>query len=109
MSAGKLRRSDVKEESIERYLVEQVEAHDGLCEKFKTGKRGPPDRIVTWPAYGWARIHFVEVKTIGGKLDPAQERDHERRRKRGCIVRVLWTRAQVDDYIAQYAPLASFI
>lgn len=105
MSEGKSRRSDIKEAAIEKYLVEQVEARGGLCEKFVSGKRGVPDRIVTWPASGWARIHFVELKTIGGKLDSAQERDHERRRRLNCIVRVLWTKAQVLAYCKQFGPL----
>jgi hypothetical protein len=100
MSAGKLRRSSIKERDVERYFVEQVEAHGGLCEKFVSpGRKGVPDRIVTWRACGLARIHFVELKTIGGKLDPWQERDHARRRRLGCHVRVIWTKKQVDDYI----------
>lgn len=109
MSDGKSRRGEIKEEAIERYLVEQVEKHGGLCEKFISGKRGVPDRIVTWAASGWARIHFVELKTIGGKLDSAQVRDHERRRKLGCIVRVIWTKRQVDNYVAQFCPAETLI
>lgn len=102
MSSAKKYRA-VKEATIERYLVEQVEAHGGMCEKFTSpGRRGVPDRIVTWPAHGWARIHFVECKTLGGQLDPAQMRDHERRRKLNCHVYTIWTKAQVDDYVGQY-------
>jgi hypothetical protein len=103
VSCGKLKRSAVREAHIERYLVEQVEANGGMSEKFTSpNKRHVPDRIVTWPAYGFARIHFVELKTIGGKLEPGQERDHERRRKLGCHVFVLWTFKQVDDYITRF-------
>jgi hypothetical protein len=100
VSAGKTRRSSVQEKDIERYFVQQVEAAGGMAEKFTSpGRRGVPDRIVTWPAYGFARIHFVELKTIGGALEVAQERDHERRRRMNCFVRVLWTKKQVDEYV----------
>lgn len=102
MSAGKVRRG-VRESLIEKYFVDEVERHGGMCEKFcPRGQRGRPDRIVTWPAYGFARIHFVELKTIGGKLEPWQERDHARRRKLGCRVEVLWTTAQIDEYIKRF-------
>jgi hypothetical protein len=103
VSAGKLKRHTL-EVDVERYFVEQVEAHGGLCEKFVSpGRKGVPDRIVTWKAYGFPRIHFVELKTIGGKLESWQYRDHERRRALNCHVFVLWTKKQVDDYIERFA------
>lgn len=98
-----MRRVTVKEEKVEAYLVRRVEECGGLCDKFVSpGKRGVPDRIVTWPRDGWAQIHFIEVKTLGGKLKPWQLLDHEQRRVRGCHVRVLWTKKMVDDYIAEF-------
>ncbi len=106
MSAGKYKRGSVPElgkGSVQEHLFEQVEAHGGLCEHFSTpGKTGPPDCIITWPAYGFARIHFIETKTIGGKLESWQERDHKRRRKLGAFVKVLWTKNQVDSYVSEY-------
>lgn len=103
MSAGKLKRN-TQESEVEEYLVEQVELHGGMCEKFNPPPKGRPDRIVTWPTYGFARVHFVELKTIGGKLESWQERDHARRRKLHCHVFVLWTKKQVDDYVARFTP-----
>jgi hypothetical protein len=103
MSAGKLKRG-TQESEVEKYLVEQVELHGGIAEKFHPPPKGRPDRIVTWPAYGFARVHFVELKTIGGKLESWQERDHARRRKLGCHVFVIWTKNQVDDYIRRFSP-----
>jgi hypothetical protein len=104
MSAGKLKRA-LYEVAVEKYLIERVEACGGMIEKFTSpGKRGVPDRIVTWPRYGFATIHFVELKTIGGKLESWQERDHERRMKLGAFVFVIWTKAQVDAYIDNHAP-----
>lgn len=104
MSAAKLKRS-VLETSIENYLVASVELFGGMCEKFTSpGKKGVPDRIVTWPAPGFARVHFVELKAPLGRLDPWQERDHDRRRKLNCHVFVLYTEKQVDDYVQRFKP-----
>jgi hypothetical protein len=103
MSASKVKRCSVKEVTVERYFVEQVEKAGGMTEKFTSpGKKFVPDRLVTWPAYGFARIHFVELKTLGGKCESGQERDHARRRKLGCAVFVLWTMKQVDSYVSEY-------
>jgi hypothetical protein len=106
LSTGKGRRGSIHESVVERYLVEQVEKHGGLCEKFVSpGRRGVPDRLVTWPAAGFARLHLVELKTVGGRLDPAQVRDHARRKKLNCEVFVLWTLHQVDVYVERFKPL----
>lgn len=103
MSAGKGRRGSVSEANVEKYFVDRVTAAGGMAEKFiSPGKRGVPDRIVTWPACGWARIHFVELKTIGGKLEPWQKRDHAERNRMNCNVRVIWTKEQVDRYVEEY-------
>ena len=91
--------------AMEDYLFEQVETHGGMCEHFKSpGKAGVPDCIVTWPAYGFARVHFIETKTIGGELSEVQKRDHARRRKLGCHVFVLWTKQQIDEYVQRFKP-----
>jgi hypothetical protein len=105
----KQKRGSVKElgpGGVQAYLFEQVELLSGMCEHFKSpGKVGVPDCIVTWPAYGFARVHFVETKTIGGELSSAQERDHARRRKMNCHVFVFWTKAQIDEYVQRFAPV----
>jgi hypothetical protein len=103
MSLGKVKRHTY-EDAIEDYFVREVERCGGMAEKFTSpGRKGVPDRIVTWPAYGFARVHFVELKTVGGKLETWQERDHERRRRLGCHVFVLWTNGQIDNYIRRFA------
>jgi hypothetical protein len=92
-------RMKLRERMLEHYLVDEVETRGGTAEKFTSpGSRFVPDRIVTWPN---GIIHFAELKTIGGKLSPGQERDHERRRKLGCLVWVFWTRDQIDEYIRE--------
>jgi hypothetical protein len=106
MSAGKLKRGSTYEGDIEKYFVKRVEDCGAMAEKFTSpGKKFVPDRLVTWPRYGFATIHFVELKTIGGKLEPGQTRDHERRRKLGAFVFVLWTKDQVDQYIDIHGPI----
>jgi hypothetical protein len=108
MSTGKGRRGSVKEVGpggTQEYFDQQVEAHGGTSEVFDKGPgaRFRPDRVVTWPCYAWAHIHFVEMKTIGGELSSGQERDHARRRAKGSQVFVLWTKKMVDEYVERYA------
>jgi hypothetical protein len=111
MSTSRGKRA-VLESSVEDYLVEQVEKYSGIADKFCTpGRRGPPDRLVTWPRWTagvsgptHCKMELVEVKTVDERgnptsLDPPQEQDHKRRRAAGCIVRVIWTHRQVDEYI----------
>jgi hypothetical protein len=95
----------ILEGKVEEYLVDQVELYGGRADKFCTpGRRGPPDRLITWPRVGWAKMELVEVKTLDEygrptSLDPLQVQDHKERAALGCIVRVIWTKAQVDEYI----------
>ena len=106
MSASKLKRGSVLESEVENYLVERVKAFGGMCLKLKDVYRvGFPDRTVIWPEYGFARIHFVELKTIGGGYERGQEPYHKDLRKVKAMVFTLWTKAEVDRYINQYAVL----
>lgn len=87
----------MKEIVIEEYLCDQVKILGGLCEKFVSpGKRGVPDRIITWPC---GMIHFVETKAPYGKISKLQKIDHRERRKRGAKVFVLSTKPAVDKYL----------
>ncbi len=99
----------MRESQVEKYLVDQVKKHGGVAEKFKSpGRKNVPDRIVSWPGglpYDYAAgIHFVELKTLTGKLTVGQKRDHERRRRLGFKVFVLRSKADVDTYVQAYAP-----
>lgn len=89
-----------KEGKIERYLVEQVEAHGGLIRKSQwAGRRGCPDRFVAFPR---GRHGFVEVKAPGEKLDPHQAREVERLRGTGVSVGVVNNYDAVDMLIASW-------
>lgn len=74
------------EKTVEAALVARVKALGGMCDKFNSGRRSVPDRIVTLPGN---RVIFVECKAPGKKPTPLQLRDHERRQALGCDVRVI--------------------
>lgn len=76
------------EKTIEAALVRRVKELGGMAEKFISGRRSVPDRLVTLPD---GVIIFVECKAPGKKATPLQELDHERRRALGCDVRVINT------------------
>lgn len=83
------------EKTLEAMLVRKVKSIGGLCDKFTSGHRGPPDRIVTLPG---GRIIFVEMKAPGKKPTELQLRDHTRRRALGCDVRVIDSKEQIDAF-----------
>lgn len=87
----------MRESAVENYLVAGVEAKGGKCPKLvDIGRRGFPDRTVLMPG---AQLVFVELKTIGGVLDPWQRRYHKLLRDLGFRVEVLWTCVQVDEFL----------
>ena len=74
------------EKTIEAAFVKRVKELGGMAEKFISGRRSVPDRLVTLPDNV---IIFVELKAPGKKATVLQELDHERRRALGCDVRVI--------------------
>lgn len=93
----------VSEDSVERYFVQQVELHGGFAPKLKCpGTNGVHDRLVFWPEHGWARVHLVELKTIGGQLDPPQKIFHRKMDRMRVQHFTVWTHAQVDAYVQRY-------
>jgi hypothetical protein len=93
----------MREVRVEDYLREQVELRGGLCEKHVSpGRKGVPDRLITIPYTTGpepARMELVETKAPGKKPRKDQERDHARRAKLGIVVRVIDTKAKVDNYV----------
>lgn len=85
------------EKKIEDYLVRECKKLGGIAEKFTSvGKRGVPDRLCQFP---YNIIIFVELKAEGKKPTPLQVEDHKRRRQRGHDVRVIDSKALVDEFI----------
>ena len=104
----------MRESTVEAYLHQQVVKAGGWTDKFSSpGRRNVPDRLVTWPGdddertksrpFGSyrAEIHFVECKAPGKGARAGQKRDHARRRKMGCKVFVLDTKAKVNKYVRE--------
>lgn len=86
------------EEYVEGYLRDRVKVAGGTCPKWVSpGKRGVPDRIVILDGH----VVFVETKARGGTPSPLQLVRHRELRAAGADVRVIDTRAQVDDLIRE--------
>lgn len=89
----------VRESKVEKHLRVSVEGRGGLCEKHVSpGRRGVPDRLVTWPG---GIMDLVETKRPKGTVRKNQEEDHKRRARLGIKVYVLDTIEAVDWYIQQ--------
>ncbi len=87
----------MRERDVESHLRTQVRLLGGECEKFVSpGKRGVPDRIVSWPG---GVLDFVELKRPKKGAEDHQARDHKRRRAMGFRVFLIDTIAKVDAYI----------
>ncbi|CDG20658.1 putative nuclease p44 [Xenorhabdus poinarii G6] len=77
----------IREDVIEKHLVNEVKKAGGIAYKFVSpGRRGVPDRIVVLPN---GRVVFVECKAPGEKPRRDQLREHERLRALGQTVVVL--------------------
>lgn len=75
------------EKEIERKLVKQTKACNGMCLKFTSPSlTGVPDRIVLLPR---GKMGFVEVKRPGERPRPIQVKRIEELRKLGFKVFVL--------------------
>lgn len=62
----------MRENVIERALVDEVKKRGGMAFKFNSmGCDGVPDRLVLLPG---SRIAFVEVKAPGKEMRPLQKR-----------------------------------
>ena len=87
----------MKELKVEDWLVQGIESLGGWCPKIAAlAWVGFPDRTCLLPG---GVLVFVETKTIGGSVKSWQKRVHERLRKLGFRVEVLWTIEQVDAFI----------
>jgi Holliday junction resolvase len=77
----------LREDVIERHLVNEVKKAGGIAYKFVSpGRNGVPDRVCAFPN---GRVVFVECKAPGEKPRPDQLREHERLRALGHVVVVL--------------------
>lgn len=90
-----------KERKVEEYIIEKVKSLGGKCYKFVSpGNNGVPDRIVLLPP---GQVHFVELKAPGEKPRPSQLAVHREMAAVGIRVRVLDSKAAVDDFLREVA------
>lgn len=96
----------MRESCIEKRLREGMERAGGLCDKFTSpGRRGPPDRLVTWPD---GEMELIELKAPGKKPDAHQRRDHARRARCGVTVHVIDSVEGVDRFLRRGNPAAQY-
>ena len=87
-----------RERDVESYLVGRVEQAVLVCLKFNPDlKNGMPDRLILLPG---ERVVWVELKTKGGSLSEIQKLQHEKLRRAGHRVEVVWTKRQADALVA---------
>lgn len=88
----------MRESEIERHLVWQVARMGGVAYKFKSvNHRGVSDRIVCLPG---GQTWFIELKTKGGRLAPLQRLFAQKMERMGQRYACLWTKEQVDAWVA---------
>lgn len=91
----------VLEKDVEQYLVRLVREAGGRCVKFNPDSvRGMPDRIVILP--GGILVWVEMKKPRGGKLSEVQKFRHQELRRLDQIVRVCWTKEDVDQLMAEF-------
>ncbi|MGE5417494.1 MAG: VRR-NUC domain-containing protein [Acidobacteriota bacterium] len=89
----------MREKLIEQELVRAVKAAGGIAVKFVSpGYDGMPDRLVLLPD---GKIAFVEVKAMGCKPRPLQNRRHGRLRRLGFRVYVLNDPEQIGGILSE--------
>ena len=86
-----------RENKVEVYLRNEIKKITGDTRKWVSpGRNGVPDQIIFLRGH----VCFCEVKTTDGVIEIAQEREHRRLRKLGCIVTVVYGHKGVDKLIA---------
>jgi hypothetical protein len=85
-----------RENKVETYLRDEIKKLNGDTRKWiSPGRDGVPDQICFLPH----SIFFVEVKTMDGKFQPGQEREHGRLRDLGAHVCTVWGHKGVDALV----------
>jgi hypothetical protein len=88
----------MRETTVERYLRERVKHYGGWCEKIIPVRKGLPDRLVLLPGLP---ARFVEVKQPKGDVSKIQLRVHQQLNDLGHPVAIVWSKADVDRYLAE--------
>jgi len=92
----------VRENKVEKYLDNEIKKLGGTTRKWVSpGRDGVPDRLVRVPDWPLGVVNVVEVKTLSGKLQEEQKREHVRLTDEGWLVYTVYGHEGVDDYIAK--------
>jgi hypothetical protein len=93
----------VPERDIRKELKKRVEAYGGEIRAVSwLGRNHAPDVLVLFPPgtlFDWGVHEFIETKAPGGEPNEGQEREHDRMCKCGCVVRVISTFEQLDEWL----------
>lgn len=97
------------ERDIRKALKARVEAYGGEIRAVSwLGRNSAPDVLCLFAPEGteWSEWNarpgthtFIETKAPNGKPTAAQTREHERMRAAGCVVLVISTLAQLDEWL----------
>lgn len=89
----------MRESTLERRLVREVERIGGLAPKWTSpGNRGVPDRLIILPG---GRTVYVEMKAPGKPLEPLQEKWARTLRKLGHEVYKIDSLDDIDQFIQE--------
>lgn len=88
------------EGDLRKKLKARVKAYGGEIRAVAwLGRRNAPDVLCLFPVE-WGGTHcFIETKAPEGKPSAAQAREHVRLRAAGCVVLVISTGAQLDEWL----------
>lgn len=85
------------ERDIEQYLTKQVKQAGGMSLKFMSpGQAGVPDRIILLNG----KVHFVELKTVLGRVSALQMAFMRKLKKHGFEVHIIRSKKEVDDFVS---------
>jgi hypothetical protein len=85
-----------REAKVEKYLDKKVKEAGGISRKWVSpGRDGVPDRIVIHDG----TVHFVEIKTVDGRLSKNQNREQARLVKAGANVHTLCGENEIDGFV----------
>lgn len=89
----------MREAKIEAYLRDEIKKLGGKAYKFVSpGNNGVPDRLICLPG---GRIVFIELKSPGKKPTPLQILQQSKLRSLGFDVRVIDSKAGVNQFIEE--------
>ena len=90
----------VREREVEAYMRRRVEEQGGRFEKFLPDlDSGMPDRILMLP--GGVLVWVETKKPKGGRVGKLQRVQHDRLRRLGQRVEVVWTKEQADALVTE--------